>query len=623
MRRFRKVVLVLAVALTACAATRLLPTLRIAELRLEDVRLVLAAAPAPETGLVLLALDEATLAALPQRSPIDRAFLADLVRRLADAGAATIALDLLFDQATDPRVDQAFRETLIEHGAIVGWAPLGLPLSSAQSEFLNTFVDGIEYGHVLVRRDEDGVVRGVLPAQDGPAGAVPSLSSVMAARASLGSQGHATNLAMLPGTAPVFSASALATLPPAWFTGKTVLIGVDVPYVDRVLTPARSLTGTDTAGLHIHATLFQQTATGREREDAGIALTAVLSMFAAGAGLAIAATSSSVVIQLLLGSIGLLFVTALAVAAYSLAGWMLPIVSTGLSALLAQFLAVASARREQQRRREQITAAFGCYLPPPIVARFVSQPETLWAPGQQRTVSLLFTDVAGFTGFTESAAPAHVVAVLSEYLDQAARCVMECGGTVDKFIGDAVMAVFGGPVECDDHARRAIQCAMRIVQTGEAFAAQHLGFGYTRVGVHTGPAVLGNIGGEAKLDYTVLGDVVNTAARLESANKIFGTRCLISEVAAKTAGMHDELRRVAVLRPRGKHHPIGVFTAQGDPGQKEQWDKTFEMVRMCSPKALRAIDEFLTAWPEDALAIYYRRRLIDGVSGVLIEGDGS
>ena len=192
-----------------------------------------------------------------------------------------------------------------------------------------------------------------------------------------------------------------------------------------------------------------------------------------------------------------------------------PALGIGLS--LATF-ALFRARRFDHASRVA-ARALNSYLPPALAKQVVNDPSLLQLGGEPRELSILFTDIAGFTSYSESTDPHEVVTLLNIYLDQMADIVLDHNGTLDKYIGDAVMAFFGAPVGIEGHSELAISCALKMDEFGRQFAAEH-GL-KTRIGVHTGTVIVGNIGGEQRFDYTVIGDAVNTAARLEGANKAF------------------------------------------------------------------------------------------------------
>jgi adenylate cyclase len=235
---------------------------------------------------------------------------------------------------------------------------------------------------------------------------------------------------------------------------------------------------------------------------------------------------------------------------------------------IAAFVSTAIARyAEDEHRARRLRRSFEQYLAPSVVRRIAAQPTLVRLQGETREITTLFTDIEGFTGMAERAAPADLVALLDNYFDTVTRAVTDHGGMVDKIIGDAVHAIFNAPLDLPDHAKRAFDSALAIVKGTEAIratsVAKKLGLGRTRVGIETGPAIVGDIGGTRKLDYTAYGSVVNTAARLEAANKMVGSTILIGPVTASRLDP-TTIRSVGRRTLRGLSTPLEIFTPIAD-----------------------------------------------------------
>jgi adenylate cyclase len=237
------------------------------------------------------------------------------------------------------------------------------------------------------------------------------------------------------------------------------------------------------------------------------------------------------------------------------------VAASGISAILARYVLI-------ERDASRLRTAFAHYLSPALVAALARDPDKLRLGGEQREMTFLFTDLEGFTSLAESADPKAIVAWLNDYLDGLCGIAMEHGGTIDKIVGDAVHVMFNAPLDQPDHADRAVRCALAIDAFAEAYSRDLRGrgvaFGATRVGVNTGLAVVGNFGGARRFDYTAHGDAINTAARLESANKALGTRICVARSTAEKAGLARFLP-VGTLMLKGKSRGVDVFSpASGD-----------------------------------------------------------
>jgi len=206
--------------------------------------------------------------------------------------------------------------------------------------------------------------------------------------------------------------------------------------------------------------------------------------------------------------------------------------------------------------------ALSKYLPATVAEELERHPEKLVIGGQRMVITVLFTDIAGFTALSEQLEPEEISRHLNAYLDGMTNVIHSFGGTLDKYIGDAIVAFWGAPLPCEDGAQRAINCALQLDHFGNEFSQnliqQGIAFGHTRIGIHTGQALVGNFGSGERFQYTAIGDTVNTAARLEGANKYLGSRILISEATVNNAG-DSPCRPLGGLQLQGREQPIYVF----------------------------------------------------------------
>jgi adenylate cyclase len=223
----------------------------------------------------------------------------------------------------------------------------------------------------------------------------------------------------------------------------------------------------------------------------------------------------------------------------------------------------------EERQRQYTKRAFQQYVSPEVVERIVQNPDALQFGGEMRNLTVLFSDIRDFTTFTERNDPHLVVAMLREYLTQMTTIVLEEGGTLDKYIGDAVMAEFGAPIAYPDHALRACRAALKMHAEVERLQAKWVQEGKEPfrigLGVNTGNMVVGNLGSEQLFDYTVIGDEVNLGARLESLNKEYQTttHIIISEGTYEAAGGSLEVRQLGEVKVKGKSRPVVIYELLG------------------------------------------------------------
>lgn len=270
-------------------------------------------------------------------------------------------------------------------------------------------------------------------------------------------------------------------------------------------------------------------------------------------------------------------------------------------------------REEKQKR--QVRHAFSHYLAPALVDHLVEDPAKLTLTGETRDLTFLFSDIAGFTAFTEKTNPEILVSLLNEYLDGMCSLVMSHGGTIDKIVGDAVHAIFNAPVDEPDHPALAVACALEMDRFSTDFIekkhAEGLDFGITRIGINTGRAVVGNFGGSSRFDYTAHGDSINTAARMESVNKHLGTKICVSGSTVAHCPNHF-FRPVGALVLKGKVEAIDAFEPITEEESRstriKNYVKAFECLERGEPEAPQLFSDLKAAYPDDPLVMLHCKR---------------
>jgi adenylate cyclase len=291
----------------------------------------------------------------------------------------------------------------------------------------------------------------------------------------------------------------------------------------------------------------------------------------------------------------------------------------GMADALTVFRATALERAAAERARANLSR----YFSPNLADHLAKHPDTLELRGERRDLTFLFTDLAGFTPLVEQLDPTIVVSMMNEYIRGIARIVFDHGGTVDTVVGDAVHAIFGAPLPQPDHAARAVACALAIDRFTRELAARltkkAVPIGATRIGVHTGSAIVGNFGGEAYFHYTAQGDAVNTAARLESANKQLGTRMCVS--ADTVASIPDFVGRpIGRLVLKGKVSVIQAFEPLDEMSSEalEAYLSAFRKLEGGDPGCVQNFAGYVATYGADPLASFHLKRLLAGEVGSTI-----
>lgn len=263
-----------------------------------------------------------------------------------------------------------------------------------------------------------------------------------------------------------------------------------------------------------------------------------------------------------LGAVFIPVPVGLAAVAYIQGIW-LPLVVQEVALILTIILALGASYATEGRQKRFIKSAFKQYLSPAVIDQLIRYPDRLQLGGERRVLSIFFSDLQGFTAISETLTPEELTRLLNAYLTAMTEIIHEEGGTVDKYEGDAIIAFWNAPLEVPGHAQRAVRAALRCqskLARMQPEIKKHIGKRLMmRIGINTGPAVVGNLGSLTRFDYTILGDAVNLAARLEGANKQFSTYTMISESTRKLIGEHIAVRELARLAVVGRQTPVTVY----------------------------------------------------------------
>ena len=253
-------------------------------------------------------------------------------------------------------------------------------------------------------------------------------------------------------------------------------------------------------------------------------------------------------------------------AAYAKGQWW-PVAAHGTASALGLVGALAANYWAEGRQKAFIKQAFRHYLSGEVIEKIIRDPKHLQLGGEKRELTIMFTDLAGFSTFSERLGPVELTTLLNDYLSEMTDIIMEEGGTLDKYEGDAIIAFWNAPLEQSDHAvracRAALRCQRRLAELRDAFQQRTGAVLRMRVGLNTGDVVVGNMGSRKRFNYTILGDAANLASRLEGANKAFGTETMVSGSTWQLASAEFCGRKLADLRVVGRKTAVPVYELTG------------------------------------------------------------
>ncbi len=560
--------------------------------------------PAPTTDrVVLILLDQASLNWGEQENglpwPWPREVYVPVLDFCRRAGVAATAFDVLFTEPSAYGVadDEALGEAITRNGNFVGARflkldPTGVVGSDEPIPEVATSAQWL--ANVSAIPDADGIFRRTYLSRLWQGERVPALglAAWMASQnLLLADLDSALATRSLPldkpallryrgpvGTFTTFSAAAIIqselrleegeqpSLEPDLLRDKIVLLGFSAPgLLDLRPTPVSRVS----PGVMIHATMldnllnrdFMRLAPG------WVVLTGtlLLALFAGWLAVVIHGARFVVLAAVLL----LLLPLALGFGLYG-PGWWWPVVPATLAVALAVFGGVVRNYAVEGHQKRFIKQAFKHYLSPAVIQKIMNDPGALKLGGERRELTIMFSDLQGFTSLSEGMEPEALTTLLNDYLTDMTDIILDEGGTLDKYEGDAIMAFWNAPLDQNDHAARAcraaVRCQRKLAARAQEFQARCGQPLFARIGIHTGPVIVGNMGSRQRFDYTVLGDAANLASRLEGANKAFGTAVMISEATLTHAGEDFLARPLGPVRVIGRAEPVEVFELAGLPG---------------------------------------------------------
>ena len=611
-------------------------------------RAVAGAEPAP--GIVVIAIDEPSFTEIGLPWPWPRSLHGMLVDRLLEAGARTIAFDVLFDvPSANAEDDAAFAEAIRRAGSVVlasdqaviedrsysltQWSD-PIPLLSSAS---------VAVGVVRIPYDPDGVLRRSALTVEGR----PSFSLAVASREPgfrPPADRAAVRLFRFNGeprrgivTVSYYQALDSQSLPTGFFSAKHVLIGRSLAattideQTDHFTTPV----AVRMAGVEVHATILDALLRDRFIADPfrnPLTLIAFATVVSGLLGVALYRLGPAAAPAMAAGTIAVL------VGAEYMAllrGIRIPAVASSFAIAGVYSLTAAYRFGLATRERRMIKRAFQHYVAPAIVEQMLNDPSRLKLGGEEYEVTVLFSDLEGFTTMSEYLSPPQLSAHLGGYFKAMIDELLAERGTLDKLIGDAIMVYFGCPIPDERHAAEACRGALamqrRMTELNAKWGAAGLPQLRTRIGINTGLAVAGNMGTDTIFNYTILGDCVNLASRLEGVNKEYGTLIIVGEETWRRVGGQFEARELDWIRVKGKQQPVAIYELAAeagrlDDGRRQVFSRFADGLALYRAgqwrDAAAAFDAALAVDPQDGPSRTFRTRCAYYVDHTPAEWDG-
>ncbi len=573
-------------AVVLLAAANPFSFFEIAELKALDAQFTLRGPRAPASPIVIVNIDEDSFDGLTLAWPWPRALHARFLDIVARGGPVAIGMDVLFTESSSrgPADDAALGRAVsdLRDRIVLASALTTVGDASFVKQGLNPPVPEVRgealFGGADYDADADAFVRRAtlsrrFQERDWPGFDLLVYDLARAAGLARGPR-PAGNEVLInyrggPGTFPTIAYHRVVTgeVPPEAFAGKIVLVGATTPTLHDVF-PAPFASQAGMPGVEIHANTLETLLRNIPIRRATAWLVPLLAALA-GAGAAVTATALRP-----LPAFGAIVGAALVYlaaghAAFVWGRFWIDVVPVPLALLVTYGGTVAQNFAREQRQRRRLSRFFS----PGVVNEIVRYRDEAKLVPRRRRMTVLFSDIRGFTSMSEQMPPEEVVTFLREYLTVMTEAVFKHGGTVDKYIGDAIMALYNVPFEAPDHAARAVRTALefqeRLRPLAERFAARHGGTLACGVGIHTGDAVVGTIGSQQRLEYTAIGDTINLGSRLESLTKDFNVPIIVSEATYLEVRDLFGARDLGEVRVKGKAIPVKIYTVLPHPPRRE------------------------------------------------------
>lgn len=651
------------------------------DLKLKDARFRMRSESAPPDRVVVVAIDSRSINELG-RWPWDRKLMARLVKNLKAYGARSVALDMTFSEPSTPKSDQALAEAIQESGNVVAgyfFTDQNQETSETSLQWLRRskikavrlrgnvsavplttypYVEpdipviaqaSVDAGFFNIMPDRDGVIRtsDLLILYDGepyPSLALSALRQYLGGEVVLDIASHGVDRLIVGNRQVPVDESSRVTL--NYYGGHGMF---------------RTVPAVDIINQRLHPNALQETLVFVGATEMGIYDMRVTPLDPILPGVEIHATAASNILQerflirdsrviilelvfiflfplLLIALLSLVKRTLMALTGFSLIigvyasinyllfahsalniGVLFPLISTALTYLGAE----AYRNLVEERQGRFLKKAFSSYVAPTLVGEIIKNPQMLKLGGERREITVLFSDIRGFTTISERLTPEALVSLLNQYLGPMTDIILTHRGTLDKYIGDAIMAIYNAPLPVEGHPLLACQSALamlkRLQVLNKGFKEAGLPELEIGIGIHTGDVIVGNMGTDIRFSYTAIGDTVNLASRLEGMNKLYETHIIVSESTLRhlkeasprrngSGEMH--VRELDLIRVKGKETPVTIYELAMvlDKGLVQDFEEALRCYRQRQFRDAQAIFQHLTAQYGDAPSGVFAQR---------------
>ena len=577
--------------------------------------------------VVVVAIDEQSFSAFDKQWPWPREFHAALIDRLKEEGAKEIIFDVVFAEPSNDESDQAFAEAIKEAGNVT----LASDLSETQGGFISGVIEtrpvaifedaGAKVGLAGVDMDNDMVVRYHPTYEKTLAGVTANLNTP---------PGERTKIIKYAGPDHFFNFISYYQffvedgIPKDAIKDKIVFIGLDLKATpdiqkatDTFPTPFTRFNSRFSPGVEVHANLYHNLVNKNwvtnppDQEKIFYFVIMLLISFIA--------TSNFKPVRSLLIGIGSHFITFSASIYIWNDGYFLTSLLSFPCFVLMYVASSAHAFLTEGKQKRMIKGAFAQYLAPDMVDALIADPEKLQLGGEKRVMTIMFCDVRGFTAISEAlkSTPEVLTEVINTLLTDLSDDILACGGTIDKYMGDCIMAFWNAPVENPKHAELAVEAAKRMMKTiyrvNEKVQEERPNIPPLRIGIGigTGECVVGNMGSKQRFDYTVLGDVVNLSSRLEGQTKGYGVSTIICKnTAGKVSDLETEVLEIDKIRVKGKTEPETIYAILEDPDSKINIASVSEYLKAFRLGHLKDASKILQKIPEEGSSLSNYKKLM-------------